>query len=237
VAELSGSLDGIGLVPLVRFLTTVVGSGRLVVRDAELSGRLDIEDGVLVGAVFDHEQGMPALEAVALALANGRFDFREADGPVDHNLRLSADQLSEALDRLNREQVALSAAVPSLSAVPHLLLDQGSDDRQVSLDRDTLRLLIRLDGRRTVAELARERGLLRTLRQVAQLVQLTLVRVDAQPVVDGTAAPPETPVTSTEMDRPTEEKTPAPQAAPGLRARLTTPEPAWSRWRRPTDQS
>jgi Domain of unknown function (DUF4388) len=237
VAELTGRLEGIGLVPLVQFLTSVAGNGRLIVRDAELSGRLDIEDGVLVGAVFEHEQGTPALEAIALALANGRFDFREANGPIDHNLRLSADQLSEVLDRLNREQVALRAAVPSLSAVPHLMLGEGSDDRQVSIDRDTLRLLTRLDGRRTVAELARERGLLRTLRQVAQLVQLTLVQVDPLAVAHATAAPPEAPVTRSEMDRPTEDKAAAPQPAPGARGRPTTPEPAWSRWRRPTDHT
>ncbi|MBV9172444.1 MAG: DUF4388 domain-containing protein [Chloroflexi bacterium] len=232
MTELSGNLEGIGLLPLVQFLTTVAKSGRLIVHDAELSGRLDIDDGLLVGAAFDQEQGMAALEAIALALSSARFDFRDATGPLDQNLRLSGDQVTEALQRLSREQAALKAAVPSLGAVPHLTLDEGNDDRQVSLDRDTLRLLIRLDGRHSVSELARDHGLLRTLRELTQLVQLSLVRVDAIPGV--IQAPEPSVAVRPAHDQPVGQPTEA-----GIAQRLRPPvnEPAWSRWRRPTDHA
>lgn len=239
VTELNGRLEGIGLVALVRFLASIARTGRLLVVDGSLHGWLDLQDGSVVGAGFDQEQGLPALEAIALALGRGRFEFADAEAsPAEHNLRLGADELEQRLEQLAGEQVVLAAAIPSLSGVAHLQVDAGSADEQVPLDRDTLRLLIRLDGRRTVAELARERGLLRTLRQLARLVQFDLVRVE----VPAAASPPKAarpaeaaPVeadTHGSVDREAEAPT---SAEP--RARPTTGEPAWSRWRRPTNPS
>lgn len=224
MAELSGSLEGIGLVALVRFLTNIVRSGRLRIRDGELIGDLDLDNGSLVGASFEQERGMPALEAIALALGNARFEFRDLTEPVERNLRLSPEQVTERLEQLSHEHATLSAAVPSLSSVPVLVLDDDSDDRQVEMDRDTLRLLIRLDGKRTVSELARERGLLRTLRQLAQLVQLGLARMSDQPGASVRHAPAE-PVETTPEEHPQREREP-------VRARPTS-ETTWSRWRRP----
>ena len=242
MTELSGSLEGIGLVALVRFLTTVARSGRLVVSEGNLRGSLDLEDGALVGASFEQEHGLPALEAIALALGNARFDFRDVSDEAERNVRLAPAEVEQQLEQLAREQVVLAAAVPSLSGVPSVKLDDGPTDGQVALDRDTLRLLIQLDGRRTVAELARERGLLRTLRQLAQLVQLGLARIDvsglprapqAAPAVEPTR-PAEAPAPPPPASQPTPPGQPAgPAAQPPGRPRPGPTEPAWSRWRRP----
>ena len=238
MAELSGSLEGIGLVALVRFLTSVAEAGRLVIRDGDMTGVLDINDRSVVGATFDHERGMPALEAIALALGRGRFDFRDATQPVERNLRLASEQVGERLEQLAREQATLSAAIPSLLAVPYLILEEGNDNREVALDRDTLRLMIRLDGQRTVAELARERGLLRTLRQLAQLVQMGLARVEAGeavPVGPKAQAPLYEQVAQRQaMEADDTDEISAPvTSGPSGRPRPGTPEPSWSRWRRP----
>jgi hypothetical protein len=247
VTELSGSLEGIGLVALVRFLTTVARSGRLVVSEGSLRGSLDLEDGALVGAAFDQEQGLPALEAIALALGNGRFEFHDAAEAAEHNVRLAAGEVEQQLEKLAREQVVLAAAVPSLSGIPYVNLDEAADNGQVALDRDTLRLLIQLDGRRTVFELARDRGLLRTLRQLAQLVQLGLARIEVSGLPRAPEPPPRLePVRHVEPPAashppPTREPTPStppsppvgPAGSPPGRVRPPSGETAWSRWRRP----
>jgi len=243
VTELSGSLDGIGLLALVRFLGGVAPTGRLALVDGSLQGWLDLDAGALVGATFDQEQGLPALEAIALALGTGRFEFHDTPPPAEHSLRLAPADIDERLEQLAQEQRVLAAAIPSLSGVPSVVLDEAAEvqNGQVALERDTLRLLLRLDGRRTVAQLTRERGLLRTLRQLAELVQLGLARIDLPSGAPVAATPPPTPAPAPEP-APTAEA-PARAQPSGLsapapaRARPPSGETTWSRWRRPNNQT
>jgi hypothetical protein len=227
MTELSGSLEGIGLSPLIGFLTGLGKSGRLAVEEGPMAGEVHLETGQVIGAAFDVERGLPALDAIGLALGNGRFTFREANSAeLERNLTLNAGELRQHLDELAHEQVAIATAIPSLMAVPRVAVDDADSDEEIGLDRDTLRLLLVLDGRRSVAELARERGLLRTLKQLSRLAQLGLARVDVP------AEPLGGPVPTSPVEwRPgdgsqTERGEPEPP----------TPGPAgntWSRWHRP----
>src|SRR5919202_1575829 len=124
MTELNGTLDGIGLAPLVSFPTGLGKSGRLTIADGPMAGEIFLEAGHVIGAV-------------------------------------------------------LAAAIPSLAAVPTLVVEESGTEDEIGLDRDTLRLLMQIDGRRSVADLARERGLLRTLKQLARLSQLKLARIEA----------------------------------------------------------
>src|ERR671933_806688 len=176
---LSGTLDGIGLAPLVSFLTGLGKSGRLTIADGPMAGEVFLDGGQVIGAAFDAERGLPALDAIGLALGGGRFGFAEQDTQqVEHNVSLSPAELSQHLDELQREAAVLAAAIPSLSAVPTLVVDESGTEDEIGLDRDTLRLLMYIDGRRSVADLARERGLLRTLKQLTRLSQLDLARIE-----------------------------------------------------------
>jgi hypothetical protein len=195
MTELSGTLDGIGLAPLVGFLTGLGKSGRLTIADGPMAGEVFLEGGQVVGAAFDAERGLPALDAIGLALGGGRFGFAEQDTSlVEHNVTLTPAELRQHLEELHREQAELAAAIPSLSAVPTLVVDEsGGTDEEIGLDRDTLRLLMYIDGRRSVAELARERGLLRTLKQLARLSQLKLPDAQPQPTEPPTEPPTQRP--------------------------------------------
>jgi Domain of unknown function (DUF4388) len=180
MTELSGTLEGIGLAPLVSFLTGLGKSGRLTIADGPMAGEVFLDGGQVIGAAFDAERGLAALDAIGLALGGGRFGFAEQETHVvEHNVSLSTAELRQHLDDLQREAAVLAAAIPSLSAVPHLVVDESGTEDEIGLDRDTLRLLMQIDGRRSVAELARERGLLRTLKQLARLSQLKLARIEA----------------------------------------------------------
>jgi len=237
MTQLSGSLAGIGLSALLRFLSDVRATGHLVVVDGDLQGVLSLEGGRLASAAFERERGLDALEAVALALGGGHFELRPAAEPLVADLSLDQPQVDTRLGHLLEEQARLGASVPSLRAVPRLALEAGAEHDQdtLLLDRDALRLLLRVDGSRTVRELGREDGLVPTLRRLAHLAELQLVRIDAPAPMPG--APSSVPASEAARLRPTPAPTPRP-SAPSAAAESTKPGPAaWSRWRRPNPEA
>jgi hypothetical protein len=186
MTELSGTLDGIGLQPLLGFLGGLRTSGNLIIEDQDWSGILALVDGQLVGATFGRERGLEALDAIFFALQHGRFAFRTSDS-CDVNLVMEPTALADHMQALGLEVAQLARVVPSLGAVPRIL--ESGDDGEVTLGRSALRLLLALDGRRTVAEHARERSLLMTLRELAELAQLGLITTDATVSQTKTVAP------------------------------------------------
>lgn len=175
MTELSGTLDGIGLQPLLAFLGGLNKSGNLAVEDEHWMGTLALADGQVVGARFGHEQGLDALDAIFFVLQHGRFQF-SASETCEVNLVMEPGAFVGHLEALGREVARLALIVPSLAAVPRSV--DATDDGEVTLGRRTLRLLLALDGRRTVAEYAKQRGVLATLRELAELTQLGLVTND-----------------------------------------------------------
>lgn len=192
MSNLSGTLESISLAPLVGFLAGLRKSGRLSVSDGPWAGSIFLEEGRVVGAAFGAERGLDALDAIALALAKGQFAYAEDDASdVELNLMMSPAELQKHLGELAQEGAALSEAVPSLAAVPTVVVQEPADDSgEVRLDRATLKLLLALDGGRTVAELAAHRGVIRTLRELAHLVELNLVRLNVAAPADGRVPPP-----------------------------------------------
>ena len=178
MTELSGTLDGIGLFPLLNFLGSLKAAGRLTISDADLSGALYFTEGRVVGAQFGADSGQVALDAIGLALGSGHFDFADADGERPTNLDLSTTELQDHLMQLQSERARIMAGIPSLEAVPVSAME-GPDEQPIALDRATLRLLLRCDGRHTVLELARESGLLATLKRLANLYELKLIKVES----------------------------------------------------------
>lgn len=180
MTELSGTLDGIGLFALLNFLSGLKARGRLAINDRELSGNLFFSEGRVVGATFGADSGPVALDAVGLALGQGRFTFSDDGSDYPANLDMEPAALQKHLDRLASERQRITAVLPSLDAVP-LSATDGPDDQAIALDRGTLRLLLRCDGRTPVLELAREGGLLPTLKRLANLYELQLIQVVQEP--------------------------------------------------------
>jgi hypothetical protein len=199
--ELSGELTAIGLRPLVNFLSDLRKNGRLTIRDDRWSGTIGLLDGKIVGANFAEEQGLAALDAIFFALQHGSFEFAST-ADCEHNLLLKSQALAEHLDALDGEVRQLSDVVTSLSAVPGHA--ESNPDGEVTLTRSSLALLLAVDGRRSVAEHAHERGLLATLRELAELIQLGLVSVQAPtPETHASPAPVRGTTTRAAPSRPT----------------------------------
>lgn len=174
--ELSGELTGIGLRPLVNFLSDLKKSGKLIIRDDRWTGAIGLLEGGIVGANFADEQGLAALDTIFFALQHGRFEFTTS-AHCELNIAVQPQALAEHLDTLDREVHQLGDVVSSFSAVPRH--SESIPEGEVTLTRSSLALLLAVDGRRSVAEHAHERGLLATLRAMAELIQLGLVSIQS----------------------------------------------------------
>ena len=210
MTELSGTLDGIGLFALLNFLAALKSRGRLAITDRELSGELYFTDGRVVGASFGTETGEVALDAIGLALGQGRFSFADQGSEQPTNLNLDGPALQKHLEYLQSERDRIMAGIPSLDSVPSVNLDGGADDQAISLDRGTLRLLVKCDGRHSVLDLAHEGGLVATLKRLATLHEQHLVSVDAE---SPSPAQAQAPQPTQELDEPHEREEPEPSQA------------------------
>src|SRR5438046_586 len=111
---LSRSLKVISLPSLARFLTGLLHSGTLHVTLGPLAGDVHFDAGQVVAASLGSERGLAALDAIALALAEGQFAFADGPPPEERNVELTAGQMQAHLDDLAKEKVTLAAILPSL---------------------------------------------------------------------------------------------------------------------------
>jgi len=178
--QLIGNLSGIGLSRLAQFLTELEITGRLCVaiEDGATTGTVWFEGGKIVGATVDsHEDGLVALEALALVSSTASFAF--ADSPVEmkHNVDVEPAVLREHLSHLDQDGPRLMQSIRSLGAIPRVALADIDVRESISLSRDALRLLLDIRGDQTVLELSHRHGLRATIEHTYELVQLRLLRV------------------------------------------------------------
>jgi hypothetical protein len=174
MTALAGSLLSIGLEPLLALLHQAHKTGSLSISDGPLSGRVFLEGGRVVGAVFESQRGVTAFDTIVLALGAGEFAFDENVTQRELNFMVEPHVLEERLHRLSDERARFARLLPSLAAVPSVTL-AGNEDEQVTLSASALRLLLEVDGRRSVFDLARRRGLVPAARAVSSLVEAGLV--------------------------------------------------------------
>lgn len=173
--ELTGSLSSFNLAPLLRFVGALGKSGDLVLSHGHWTGHLALDQGQLVAAVVEHEQGDSALDFISLVLRDGYFEFSEGPPRLSPNLGACPDPLLEIDERATR-QPAWLAQIPGPSTVPRIVnLTNDHDDSEVLVPREAVSVFGQVDGHRTVRELAVEHGLLRVVSSLATLHQLNLV--------------------------------------------------------------
>jgi hypothetical protein len=181
MTELSGTLEGVGLPAIVRFLSALNKTGCLRIAQDEWHCELVFEAGQVTGARLGSRTGLAALEAAVHVLPNGRFSFDVAAQPDDQpNISLSPEALQAYLEQL-ASSIQQGSKLPALDAVPMLASqeDQSPDDEPLPLDRTTLQTLLAIDGRRTVREIIAQRGSLDVLWELGNLVAVNLVRLES----------------------------------------------------------
>ncbi len=179
MTELSGSLDGIGLPALIRFLAGLRKSGTLRIWQGGWAGEIGFAGGQAVTASLGPERGLAALEGLMLLSAGGRFSFQESAPPAEQTIAMTGEELDAYLTGLAAHAAQLAHLIPSLAAIPVVVppTEPPSSGEQVTLERGTLALLLAIDGWRTVSELAAGKGLASTLRALSRLITLGLVQI------------------------------------------------------------
>jgi hypothetical protein len=229
VVELSGSLRGIGLPQLIRFLSGLQASGCLRITCDQWAGDLCFADGEVVSASFGKERGRAAIVAIVLALPRGRFTFGDAAAPEDRNVQIAPDDLQDYIDQLSVEHASLADVPLAPSAVPRAVVPanaptvSSAGDEKVVLGRSAMRTLLAIDGRRTIAEIAGEDRLVPTLHDLTTLLAQDLVCIDAPPAA---AAPQLAPA-------PQGEPAPAADAQPTPSDEAQPEDSALRYWLRP----
>jgi Domain of unknown function (DUF4388) len=182
MTDFSGTLEGVGLPAILRFLTGLKKTGCLRVTHGDWHGEIFFEDGRVIGASLGSRVGLAALDALVQALPTGAFEFdaswRPESGPT---IQMSQQVFEAHLNELELHGAQTSPRLPPVDAVPTLVAEQdlANTDEPVSLDRGTLQTLLAVDGQRTVRAIVTQRGSFDALWQLAQLIDVGLVRLAA----------------------------------------------------------
>jgi hypothetical protein len=179
---LRGSLEHFGLVLIALLSAELKTTSWLRLTRGRLSAEFAIQDDRVIWAAFGDERGQPALDAVALGLAEAEFQLEQGPAPREQNLNLTVGELRAHL-------LSLGAPVMRLDAVP---VTAGAGD--ASLDhtadavfcRSSLEMLLAVDGRRTVRDIIGARPLVPALLELRGLVDTGLIRL--QPMAADTSS-------------------------------------------------
>jgi hypothetical protein len=186
MGEFYGSLQEVGLPEILTFLKGLGKTGSLRISQGHWTAEASLTSGRVTGASFAGEQGVAALEAIMLGLPGGSFTFTDGEPRPDRTFGLTPDELQTRLSAFARERSRLSAAVPSLGAVPRVAKAPGTGG-EVVLDGAAIETLLAVNGERSIAEIASDQGLVQTARELTKLLDNGLINID---VPEAEAAPP-----------------------------------------------
>src|SRR5687767_12688273 len=118
MTELSGTLEGVGLPAIVRFLTGLKKTGCLRLTQGDWHGEIFFDAGQVTSASFGSRHGLAALDALVQALPSAHFAFdSEAHAAIDAPIALSAEAFQTHLDELD----ARPSTLPAADAIPQVV--------------------------------------------------------------------------------------------------------------------
>src|SRR6266567_725428 len=181
MTELCGTLDGVGLPAIVRFLIGLKKSGSLRLSQQDWDGDIFFDSGQVTSASLGSRTGLGALDALVEALPGASFAF---DSQVrlsgEPTIRLDQDTFLSHLDELSARVGKGQRKLPAADALPALVSQEeatGGGDEPLPLDRGTLQTLLLVDGHRSVREIVAQRRTFDALWQLASLIEVGLIRV------------------------------------------------------------
>lgn len=186
MTNLSTSLRFADLPAVAELIAGFGGTGRLRIKQGAWSGEMLVRRGQIVRASLNAECGRAALDGMAIGLLDGELSFAFETVAEDDEPLLDPAERARVLKRLSRERQQVANLIPSLQLVPRLVetTDSRPTDGTVTLvavGAAALEIIPSLAFGRTLEELARERGLARTVRDIATLVAGNAVKLEAPP--------------------------------------------------------
>ncbi len=185
MSELSGTLDGVGLPAIVRFLVGLRKTGQLRLSQGDWQGELLLTDGQVTGARLGSRNGLAAIDALLEVMPGASFRFESLSQPAgEPSIHLENESLLIHLDEVAERVGRGQRTLPFADAVAHIVPDSetrnGEGEEPVPLDRSTLQTLIAVDGRRSVREIVAQRGSFDALWHLATLAETGLITLDAE---------------------------------------------------------
>jgi signal peptidase I len=183
MAELSGSLSSIDFTSLLRFLSGLGKSGEVLVTGDHWRGRVSLDGGRVSAAYVGAEEGMGALEFMAVALTDAAFEFQEHSAGsrnAPERSPLPALETADPLAELARHSSAarwLNGPLPAPGDVPRLLAPTLPESAELALARGAIYVLLDVDGQRTVRDLVDRHHLVPTIAALDVLRRLGVVAI------------------------------------------------------------
>jgi hypothetical protein len=217
-----GSLAELHLPDIIQLVSVSGKTGVFHLTDGAQRGNIWLHEGRIVHAETEDLSGEEAVYALAIWRA-GEFRFEAGVvAPRQTIQKSNTNLLMEAARRLDEWRV-LSKKIPSVELVPEFVIQENREG-QINLNTMEWLLLSKIDGHRSVREIAAAAGMgvFDAAKLLYGLVATNLIRLREKEAPPGTerprpaAAPPRTPSPS----RPAPEPTPAPPPALTRLARL-----------------
>jgi hypothetical protein len=206
---LQGTFDTLSFSEVLRLLADARKTGALRM-DAGVAATWWLVDGVccaaeggdLVEPVNDVRELLARMVDIGFVVARhagGTFRFvADEKPPWESEVRLEVDAVLVEIDGLLEQWREIEVVIPSLECRPVLCDELGTD--HLEIDGETWRLIVQIDRRRTVRDLAQRtsRSVFELCRTLIELVELGAVAITPEVVVAppppstrrGTSTPP-----------------------------------------------
>jgi hypothetical protein len=210
-----GSLAELHLPDIIQLVSVSGKTGVFHLTDGGQRGNIWLHEGRIVHAETEDLSGEEAVYALAI-WRTGEFRFEAGVvAPRQTIQKSNTNLLMEAARRLDEWRV-LSKKIPSVELVPEFVIQENREG-QINLNTMEWLLLSKIDGQRSVREIAAAAGMgvFDAAKLLYGLVATNLIRLREKEPTPGTerprpaAAAPRTPAPS----RPAPEPTPAPPSA------------------------
>jgi len=182
---LQGTLDTFALPDVLRLLASTKKTGRLVIAGNRGTGSVWVDAGSVVGT--EATGTMPDAGAVdvlfeLLRYADGSFTFETGTTPPDRSPSRAVEPLLVDAERQLTEWREIEAVVPSMEAWISLASELEGEEILIAADRWTMIVAIGSGTSVTGVGHTLKLGELDVCRQVKELVELGLVKVNTTPL-------------------------------------------------------
>ncbi|MGH9324073.1 MAG: DUF4388 domain-containing protein [Vicinamibacteria bacterium] len=159
--ELQGFIRQFSLPDIVQFLSSASKTGKLglTASGAEATGSIFFDGGTVVHAELGASEGEEAFFEL-MRWKEGSFEFLPGETSSKSSVQKHSAMLLMEGARRSDEWGLLSEQIPDTRLVPEFILPHESETgRQITLNTREWMVLAKVDGRRSLEEIAHESGL------------------------------------------------------------------------------
>jgi hypothetical protein len=177
--ELQGSIGQFSVPDVVQFLCGHSKTGKLDLAFADSRGSIFVDGGTVVHAEHGSREGEEAFFEL-MSRVEGTFEFVPGETSGRKSVRQHTTILLLEGARRSDERELLEEQIPDTNLIPEFVLpEDGQTGKQVTLNTSEWMVLAKIDGQRSVKQIALDSGLseYHTCRLLYPLVRNRLIRL------------------------------------------------------------